>query len=84
MSKYDPIAYLLHLRDARGYTSVTLTFVELETVLGFPLPASTRRHREWWGNDLSHSQAVVWMGAGWKVGHLSMTGEVVRFDKSAA
>jgi hypothetical protein len=46
---------------------VTLIFVDIERVIGRPLPASARRHRPWWANDPSHSQARAWLGAGWRV-----------------
>ena len=47
MSKYDPLQK--HLESV-PLTQVAMTFREIEAVLGFELPASSRRHRAWWSN----------------------------------
>ena len=61
MSKYGPLAD--HLRS-HGGEACSLTLVEIERIIGCPLPASARTHRSWWGNDRTHPQARAWMGAG--------------------
>ncbi len=43
---------------------VVLTFVEIEDVLGFALPAAARSERAWWNGDGSGNrtaQADAWM-----------------------
>ncbi len=61
MSKYGPLAD--HLRS-HGGEACSLTLVEIERIIGCSLPASARKHRSWWGNDGTHTQARAWMGAG--------------------
>jgi hypothetical protein len=60
---YDALGQ--HLAGASA--PVTLSFAEIERVIGRPLPASARKHRPWWANDASHSHARAWLGAGWRV-----------------
>jgi hypothetical protein len=64
-AKYVPLTR--HVLNAGPASStVRITFVELETMLGASLPASARRHRSWWGNDSSgrHVQATAWLSIG--------------------
>jgi hypothetical protein len=61
-------------------------FAELEEVLGFPLPPSASRYREWWANQRSggHSQAKGWQDAGWKVWAVDLAGRRVEFRRGAS
>jgi hypothetical protein len=61
--------------------SRTVTFAELEQVLGFQLPPSARKYRPWWANqsDGAHVQAQAWMGAGWRVSSVDLREQTVRF-----
>ncbi len=64
-SKYEPLRrYLLTQSGDR----VTLTFAELEAIIGAPLPESARV-AAWWANARNqHSaQMQAWWGAGWRV-----------------
>ncbi len=64
MSKYEPLYE--HLLFS-GRDEVTMSFSEIEHVLGKPLPASARKHNEWWANNPSgHSQAKAWYTASYK------------------
>ncbi len=62
VSKYDPLQENLRKRS-RG--EFTLTFRQIEEVLGFPLPASAQRP-QWWANVKGggHPQSRAWAGAG--------------------
>jgi hypothetical protein len=66
MSVYAP----LHERLANaGADPVTLTFAEIERLLGRKLPASAyddRVKRQWWANTDTHVQARAWLRAGRK------------------
>ena len=56
------------------------TFGEIESVIGFELPASARLHRPWWanqGNGHGHSQALAWTVAGWETADLDMDAETL-------
>lgn len=66
MSQYAPLEQRLVNASA---ASVTLTFSEIERVLGRKLPKSAyneRIKRQWWANTDSHSQARAWLKAGRK------------------
>ena len=75
MGKYEPLGKYLSSQTA---DSCTLTFSDVEAIVGGCLPASARAHQGWWGNDKTHVQARTWMRAGWKVTqhHLLRRGHV--------
>ena len=75
MGKYDPLGQYL---SGQPTDSCTLTFSEVETIIGGRLPASAREHQGWWGNDKTHVQARSWMHVDWKVhqNHLLRRGHV--------
>ncbi|HEV2106813.1 MAG TPA: hypothetical protein VGR16_00970 [Thermomicrobiales bacterium] len=82
-SKYDPLrAYLAGLSEDR----VTLTFAEIERIIGAALPASAWRAPFWantatsWGSSV---QATTWRRAGWRVAgtHLSGSSPAVTFER---
>ena len=82
MSKYDNLR--LWLLDARG-DRTPLTFLELETLLEFPLPASARTHRPWWANTASgHSHASAWLDAGWRTANVDLERERLVFERKPA
>jgi len=62
MKKYSNLKF--HL-EATGTPKVTMTFGEMSEVLGFPLPASAGKFKNWWSNTRS-GQATSWQEAGYK------------------
>lgn len=58
---------------------VTLSYDEVEEILGFSLPSSAHNHRPWWANG-GHPHSRAWTDCGWLVDGLSL-GEWVRFRK---
>ena len=66
-SKYDPLHKYLTAQS--GADEVSLTFRQVEVILGFPLPDSARRHRPWWANETPsetrHTHSLAWTTAGW-------------------
>jgi hypothetical protein len=58
-------------------TSLSLTFQEIERILGFALPLSAHNHRAWWANSLSHPQASAWLNVGWKVSKVDIEKKTV-------
>lgn len=80
MGKYDPLAERLRRHQQSSWTA---TFIEVEKVLGFPLPQSARTYREWWGNQRNggHSQTRGWQDAGWQVWKVDLPGEQVTFKR---
>lgn len=77
MSKYKKLSvYLDSLRESEWHAS----FIQLESILGFVLPASARLYPAWWANDARQGrQAMAWLSAGWRTGALNLTGESVTF-----
>jgi hypothetical protein len=69
MKKYRPLGD--HLVK-QSEVSVSLTFQEIERILGFSLPPSAYSHRAWWANSLSHPQAGSWLNVGWKVSKVNI------------
>ena len=61
------------------------TFREIESVVGFELPASARLHRPWWANQRSgngHTQALAWSVAGWETAEVDMDAETLLFRRT--
>jgi hypothetical protein len=77
-SKYLPLARHL-LNSAPKARFVTMTFPEVEQIVGSNLPASARKHRPWWANDASHVQAIAWLSVGWKVDEVKIESESITF-----
>lgn len=80
MGKYDTLGrYLGGLKSELE----TLSFGDVEEILGFPLPTSARTYRPWWANDETHVQAVDgWLSVGWKVNSVDLATEIVTFRRS--
>jgi plasmid stability protein len=72
LSKYDPLKRWLRAQER---TEITLTFREIEEILGFDLPESALRYDTWWANSSTGGPQIrAWRDAGW---------EVSRVDRSA-
>jgi predicted transcriptional regulator len=80
LGKYEPLA--AHL-EAAGADQWSTTFEQVERVLGFALPPSARKHREWWSNQAGagHSQARGWQDAGWQVWKVDLAAGRVVFRR---
>lgn len=81
-SKYQPLQRYLQQCEA---TEVTLTFADIETIMGDRLPNSARRQRAWWSNRRKGGlQAMAWKGADYVVHALDLEAETVTFQKPPA
>src|SRR5687767_212715 len=78
MPKYKPLER--HLRVA-GRSRLSLTFAQIERILGARLPGSARRYPAWWSNENegSHVQAQAWRGPGYRTEDVDVVGETVTF-----
>jgi hypothetical protein len=77
MSKYAPLTKHLQAQSA---DRVPMTFAELEQVLGFPLPPSSRKHRAWWANDPhGHVNAKAWRAAGYRADSVDLADARLEF-----
>lgn len=86
MSQYDPLRrYLAALPSSTN--QVTLTFSQIEQALGFVLPASASRYREWWTNPSKpdqHPYAQAWIVEGFRTCDLDLTRQQVTFRRTNA
>ena len=60
------------------------SFREIESIIGFALPESARRHRPWWANQgkgAGHSHALAWVTAGWETAEVDMVEETLVFRR---
>ena len=83
-SKYSPLAD--HLRQQSGPRH-TMSFADIETLIGDRLPPSSRNPKSaWWGNVRSPNsrrpQATDgWVAVGWEVESVDQARETVTFRK---
>jgi hypothetical protein len=81
--KYEPLRnYLAALPSATQEKS--LSFAQVEQIIGDTLPPSATKHRPWWANQEGGSRAPHWRAAGFKVDHVDLQQRIVRFKRIAA
>ena len=80
VSKYDPLLQHLAKSDA---LMLTLSFGEVEQILGAPLPPSARRYSAWWANQegKGHVESDAWMEVGYRTESLDLNAGTVVFRK---
>ena len=83
MAKYQPLTEYLKSLDSSE--EQTMTFSEIERVLGFRLPPSARTHRAWWANQMKgqHTQAKAWHAAGWRTKDPDLRADKITFVPAA-
>jgi hypothetical protein len=84
VSYYEPLTRFL---EGCQSSEVSLTFLELEDIIGRGLPPSARKHQAWWANTPSHSHAEAWLRPAWKTSRVDIGTEKVMFvraDQGAA
>ena len=72
MGKYEPLKQFLQKENTKIGSSMTLTFEEIEKIIGDSLPKSASVYDEWWENSYTHSQAKAWRSAGYKTVDVNM------------
>lgn len=76
--KYRPLwEYLGGVKELR----LTMSFNEVERVLGFPLPPSSRHHQPHWYGYKGSAVARAIIDAGWKAQNVDLVSEHVTFAK---
>ena len=79
MSKYEP---LKHHLAALPVPTWRTSFKEIERILGFGLPPSSRRHRALWSNNAqNHVMTQAWLSAGWRTEQVDLEKEELVFRK---
>ena len=79
IARYGPLGALFEESYERD---VKLTFARIERLIGGPLPASARRHKSFWANDVTHSHAKSWLSHGFEVTSFSFPEETVTFKRT--
>ena len=77
--KYRKLRVYLEAHPRREWRA---SFSNIESILGFKLPASAHKHSAWWSNERNggrHSQAVAWSAAGWETAEVDMEAETLLF-----
>ena len=78
--KYKPLrGYLAALPPTTNER--TLSFDQVAQIIGDPLPPSATTHRQWWSNQEGGSRAPHWRAAGFKVDHVDLKRQIVRFNR---
>lgn len=62
MGKYTPLTDWLY---SQNLDNISLSFGEIEEIIGESLPSSAYKHSRWWMNDENHSQGKSWINAGY-------------------
>ena len=78
MGKYDPLTNFLATTNKN---KITLTYSEIEKVIGFELPKSSYSDNRWWlNNDKTHTQSAAWGNASYEVKFVDL-GKHITFIK---
>ncbi|GLK74829.1 hypothetical protein GCM10008171_00810 [Methylopila jiangsuensis] len=79
MSKYQ--ALTSHLKSQKN-SYVSMSFEELERVIGVPLPRSASAHRAWWSNNPTNNVMThAWLAAGFRTEQVDMEGRRLVFRR---
>lgn len=79
-TKYEPLGdYLAALAPTTN--NISLSFADIERIIGDELPPSATDHREWWANQERGSRAPHWRAAGFKVESVDRRQLIVRFRR---
>ena len=73
--------YLSDYLENSQLNVVELTFSKIEEILNDKLPNSARLHRAMWANTETHSFALSWINAGYKVVDIDIEKEEVKYEK---
>ncbi len=78
-AKYRGLAeYLLSTNETR----ITLSYSQIEEILGFALPDTARKFKQsYWANTETHSYASSWMAVGYKT-RVDVDSDTVTFIKN--
>ncbi|MDD9798062.1 MAG: hypothetical protein OXT03_02985 [Alphaproteobacteria bacterium] len=75
MGKYDVFEEYLN-------RPISMSFREIERVLGFSLPPSAYTHREWWSNNPSNNTLTkAWLNAGYRTEQVDMKAQKLVFRR---
>lgn len=79
--RYAPLADWLQSQPGRS-SQITLTFNQVEEIIGGELPGSARYFRNWWANDsVGHTHSQLWLDAGWRTTYINLNEGRVTFSR---
>ena len=86
MRKYDPLRRFLE-NAAPGASEITLSFSQIEQILGDELPDTAKYQRTWWANEIrsgTQPQSSSWLNAGWEADEVEREQKWVRFRRAGS
>jgi hypothetical protein len=78
---YANLATFLQIQSG-STNSLTLTFSQIENILGKELPRSASEYRAWWANDPTKPQSAAWLDEGWRTSAISMSDRRLTFSRT--
>jgi CBS domain-containing protein len=78
---YANLATFLQIQS-ESTNSRTLTFSQIEDILGKELPRSASEYRAWWANDPTKPQSAAWLDEGWRTSAISMSDRRLTFSRT--
>ena len=79
--KYTPLQK--HLKAQSG-AQISMSFADIERLIGAKLPPSARKHRPWWSNHPGNSVITrAWLNAGYKSEQVDMKRECLVFCRAS-
>jgi hypothetical protein len=79
-SKYDPLGDFLAAQKA---SEVPMSFLEIEKVIGAPLPPKAVNYPAWWSNNTSNNTMTkVWLEAGYRTERVDVRSRRLVFRRS--
>lgn len=80
-SRYAALAIWLQEQPPEK-EQLSISFEEVEEIIGGELPGSAYKNRSWWANDsVGHVQSKQWLDVNWRVAGVNMTEKQVRFAR---
>ena len=73
-SKFEPLSSYLQLRKPQH---ITLTFCEIENILGFELCPSAREYSAYWHLSKTHMLPQAWDSVGYSLESLDMSKQII-------
>lgn len=81
MPKGDKYVSLKSYLKQCGKDCLTLSFNEIEGIIGNNLPQSAYKHTAFWSNSRTHSIALGWMDAGYQIVERNLEKRLITFKK---
>lgn len=83
MAKGEKYIGLTTYLEKSGQNQMSLSFLEIETIIGCKLPDSSYKYPALWSNSKSHSIAFGWLNAGYNTRNVDIPNQVVEFIKTS-